>query len=118
MEPPWAVTMSFAMASPSPAPGEPGPLTKRSKTRERTSSGMPSPVSRTAILTLSPERLALTMTLPPDGVTDGVGEKIGQDTADPHRVGIEGRRVRRDLGRQPHPAAVRQALKGGQTTGD
>src|SRR5205823_13930960 len=47
-------------------------------------------------------------------VADGVGEKIGQDTADSHRVGIDGRRVRRDLRRQPDAAAVREALKEGK----
>ena len=68
MLPPCALTTSFAIASPSPDPGEPGPLTKRSKMRGRSSLGIPGPVSRMPKATVSPDRRALAVTVPPDGV--------------------------------------------------
>jgi hypothetical protein len=68
MLPPWAVTRSLAIASPRPDPGEPGPLTKRSKMRGCSSLGIPWPVSRTLKATPAPDRRAPAVTVPPDGV--------------------------------------------------
>src|SRR5579864_6393764 len=67
--PPWACTISLAMASPRPAPPWlPGTWKKRSKTRSRYSSGMPGPESATEKTTPLPSGSTCTATVPPAGV--------------------------------------------------
>src|SRR4051794_6246956 len=70
MSPPCALMMSRQIARPNPEPGDPSPLTKRSKTRGSRSAGMPRPLSVTSTVRVarSDDARALKVTRPPDGV--------------------------------------------------
>ena len=102
--PPSSWAMSAATCRPMPWPGEPGRLTPQSKSRSRSSGGMPGPWSDTVTVTPWPSRSRL------DPDRDGVGAAVHRGVLEEHvdDLGdVVGAAHRAQPGRLPddHPAA-------------